>query len=218
MKTKRLKAALLAVAIVALVPGLARAAETSFTAYTTGYGWWDNTPAGSLDISNPVIHSQAGGVGTYADPITLAVGHVIRNGVDTLDFPAGTRWYIPNLRRYFIVEDTCGDGPTPQNGPCHSLAQADPGAQVWLDLFVDGSTMSHSASNACEDAITANHLAIENPASDYAVVAGPIASASCSNQFGDAITTAGMSTPPPPPSPPPPPPAKVHHHHAHRHH
>lgn len=165
--------------------------ETRLTAYTTGYGWWDNTPPGSSTISNPVIHQTAGGTGTYADPITLAVGHSIINGQDILDVPAGTRFYIPNLRRYFIVEDTCGDGPTPQNGPCHSLAQADPGAQIWLDLWVDGRTMSHAASDSCESDITANHLAVENPASNYAVVSGPIAGGACSQQYGDALVTSG---------------------------
>ena len=36
--------------------GVAKAATTEvrYTAYTTGYGWWDNTPAGSLDISNQI--------------------------------------------------------------------------------------------------------------------------------------------------------------------
>jgi PASTA domain len=164
--------------------------EIRYTAYTTGYGWWDNTPPGSSIIALPVPHTVAGGTGTYADPITLAVGHVIVNGVDTPDFPAGTRWYIPNLRRYFIVEDTCGDGPTPQNEPCHTLTGADPGAQIWLDLWTDGQTETKSASNACEDAITANHLAIENPASNYAVVSGPIDGPNgCAQQYGDNIVT-----------------------------
>jgi hypothetical protein len=55
------------------------ASEIRFVAYTTGYGYPDNTPAGNA-ISNPIIHSGAGGTGTYADPITLAVGHSITNG------------------------------------------------------------------------------------------------------------------------------------------
>jgi hypothetical protein len=58
--------------------------RTTFSAYITGYGWPDNTPA-SADISNPVIHQSAGGSGTYADPITIAVGHSIINGKDILD-------------------------------------------------------------------------------------------------------------------------------------
>ena len=62
----------------------APAGETRLVAYTTGYDYPDNTPAGNA-ISNPIIHSGAGGTGTYADPITAAVGHSITNGKDTLD-------------------------------------------------------------------------------------------------------------------------------------
>lgn len=208
MKTSLALAA--AIAVAALAP--AARADTTITAYTTGYGFYDNTPPGSATISNPIIHRQAGGTGTFQDPITLAVGHSIINGQDILDWPAGMRWYIPNLRRYFIVEDTCGDGSTPQNGPCHDLGQADPGAQTWLDLWVDGSSMTHSASDACESAITANHLAVESPAANYAVVAGPIAGSTCTRQFGDALVTTGGGSTPPPPTPAPPPRHRRHHH------
>ncbi|GDY30080.1 hypothetical protein [Gandjariella thermophila] len=38
----------------------------------TLYGARDNDPPGSSDISYPQIHSQAGGTGTYDDPITFA--------------------------------------------------------------------------------------------------------------------------------------------------
>lgn len=156
--------------------------ETRFIAYTTGYGWPDNTPAGNA-ISNPVLHSGAGGTGTYADPITLAVGHSITNGKDTLDYPAGTRFYIPNLRKYFIVEDTCGDGNTPQNGPCHTGFSG----HVWIDLWVGGTSAAKSATLACEDTITDLHLVIVNPAATYAVVSGPVYSGSCATQYGDAV-------------------------------
>ena len=177
-------------------PPSTETSECQFTAYTTGYGWWDNTPPGSSTISYPVIHQVAGGTGTYSDPITLAVGHEIVNGQDIPEFTPGTLWYIPNLRRYFIVEDACGDGNDPQNEACWKLSgdpadgSADPGAQIWIDLWTDGSQDSKSTSNACEDAITANHVAIMNPASDYAVVAGSIDGASgCTQQYGDSIAT-----------------------------
>ena len=52
--------------------------------------------------------------------------------------------------------------------------------------------MSKSVSNNCEDDITANHLAIMNPASNYAVVAGSIdGSSGCTQQYGDSITSGG---------------------------
>lgn len=157
--------------------------EVVLQAYTTGYGWPDNTPKGSADISNPVLHSSAGGSGTFADPITLAVGHSITNGKDTLDYPAGTKFYIPNLRKYFIVEDTCGDGNSPQNGPCHTGYQG----HVWLDLWVGGNASNQQQTLACEDTITDIHTVIENPASNYAVVAVDVANG-C-QQFGNTLVT-----------------------------
>lgn len=163
----------------------------NITAYVTGYDVYDNTPPGSPVISNPVLHQVAGGMGTYQDPITVAVGHSIINGKDILDWPQATRFYFPNLRRYFIVEDTCGDGPDPQNEPCHDLSTADPGAQTWLDVWVDGSSMSSSAANSCENNITHNQLVIENPPSDYAVVPGPIAGSGCTQQYGNTVVPAG---------------------------
>src|SRR5690349_9643893 len=72
--------------------------------YITAYTWFDNTPQGSPDISHPVLHRAAGGTGTFSDPVTIAVGHSLETGKDVLDVPAGTRMYIPNVRRYFIVE------------------------------------------------------------------------------------------------------------------
>src|SRR5262249_54997795 len=132
--------------------GTSASGEVRFKAYTTGYGWPDNTPPGGA-ISNGVIHTSAGGVGTYVDPITLAVGHSIINNVDYLDYPPGTRFYIPAVRRYFIVEDTCGDGSTPQNGPCHVGYQGNP----WLDLWVGGQNLSDAITYSCQNSITNLH-------------------------------------------------------------
>lgn len=156
-------------------PAVVSAGEVSLSAYVTGYSYWDNTPAGSTAISNPVIHSQAGGTGTYADPITLAVGHSIINGKDILDYPAGMKFYLPYLEKYAIVEDTCGDGNTPQNGPCHTGYQG----HVWVDLYVDGSNVSQSSANTCMDNITDIHTIIENPASTYPVLVGSVTGSGC---------------------------------------
>lgn len=144
-------------------------------AYLTGYSFWDNTPPGSAAIARPVIHRQAGGIGTYADPITLAVGHRIVGSVQTLDFPAGTRFYFPELRRYAIVEDVCGDGPTPQNGPCHIGYNGLP----WLDIYVGGETVEASVSHACMYSITRVHQVIRDPSPGYPVIAGPLTETGC---------------------------------------
>ncbi|MDD5569027.1 MAG: peptidoglycan-binding domain-containing protein [Candidatus Pacebacteria bacterium] len=157
-------------------------------AYTTAYTWFDNTPPGSSDIALPVLHQQADGIGTYADPITIAVGHVISGGNDTPDYPAGTRFYIPNLRAYFIVEDLCGDGNTPQNIPCHNLSEADSGATTWIDMWIDGQSGTRTTTDNCAEDITGLHLAIKNPLPNYAVITGPIfQNGQCREQFGDNL-------------------------------
>ncbi len=148
--------------------------ETALAAYVTGYSYWDNTPPGSGDISNPVVHTNAGGTGTYADPITLAVGHSITNGKDVLDYPEGTRFYLPYLQKYAIVEDTCGDGRTPQNGPCHTGYKGYP----WIDIYVDGKA-SRSSADSCMDKITGVHAVIKDPVSTYPVSIGSITEAGC---------------------------------------
>lgn len=160
--------------------------ENRSMGYVTGYSYWDNTPAGSATISDPVLHSVAAGTGSYADPITVAVGHSIISSVDILDFPKGTRFYVPNLRRYFIVEDTCGDGKTPQNGACHTGYPS--AASFWIDVWVGGGTVNATVSNSCMNAITGVHVVITNPASNYAVTPGEI-SANCI-QYGDTVVSA----------------------------
>ncbi|MFC0431253.1 hypothetical protein [Kutzneria buriramensis] len=68
----------------------------------TFYGAADNDPPGSRQIAFPnVMHGQAGGTGTFADPITFAA----QQG----RFAPGTKIYVPDVQRYFILEDTCAD-------------------------------------------------------------------------------------------------------------
>jgi hypothetical protein len=119
-----------------------------------------------------VVHRKAGGQGSYEDPVTIAVGHVIEGGRQTLDFPAGTRLYIARLRKYAIVEDVCGDGTRPQDGPCHTGYKGHP----WLDIYIGGARVSKSATEACARRITALQEIIINPRPGYPVAAGEIAS------------------------------------------
>lgn len=162
--------------------------EKTIKAYLTGYSYFDNTPPGSVDISNPVLHTSAGGTGTYADPITLAVGHSLIGGKDILDWPAGTRFYVPNLRKYFIAEDTCGDGSDPQSGPCHVGYPSS--ASTWLDLWIGGKGGTTSGSNSCMDAITGVWTVIVKPPSGLATVAGSVyGSSGCAKQYGNTVTT-----------------------------
>lgn len=156
--------------------------EIRYVAYTTGYAALDNTPRGSTQIDLGGHSGNAGGTGSYDNPITLAVGHSIVNGKDIGDYPYGTKWYVPNLRKYFTAADSCGDGNTPQNGPCHTGYQG----HVWLDLYVGNSLQNGVLS--CEDSITDLHLVIQNPASNYTVVSGAVYDTGCT-QYGDSLVT-----------------------------
>jgi hypothetical protein len=132
--------------------------------------------------------------GTYADPITVAVGHVKDSeGKDTPDFKPGVKFYLPNLRKYFIVEDTCGDGDTPQVEPCHNLHKwtnpAPAGSEVWLDIWIDGAGSTPEAADQCAKDLTEVHDAIKDPAPNYAVAPGPVLGWKCSFQFGDTRVT-----------------------------
>jgi hypothetical protein len=149
--------------------------EITFSAYITGYSDGDNTPPGSDEISNPVVHQKAGGTGTYRDPVTIAVGHVIRNGTDIPDYVPGTIFYLSFLRKYAVVEDTCGDGDQPQNEPCHVGYRGLP----WIDLYVGGGTTSKSSLTRCMSSITGIRKIVQNPAPDYPVKAGGVTRSGC---------------------------------------
>ncbi|MEU6642140.1 hypothetical protein ABZ863_06275 [Saccharomonospora sp. NPDC046836] len=77
----------------------------------TFYAAADNDPPGSRAIAYPkssgaaTLHDEAGGTGTYEDPLTFAAAEG--------QFAPGTRIYVPLVQRYFIMEDSCascGDG------------------------------------------------------------------------------------------------------------
>lgn len=148
------------------------------TAYVTAYTWYDNTPNGSARISHPVLHQQAGGAGSYDDPVTVAVGHSKATGRDVLDWAPGTRFYFPRLQVYGIVEDTCGDGPTPQLKPCHRLDTPDhpapPGATTWLDIWIDGHDADESTVRRRARAATRLDRVVVKPHPNLPVRQGPI--------------------------------------------
>ncbi|ATG34297.1 MULTISPECIES: hypothetical protein [Phaeobacter] len=152
-----------------------RGTEVRFEGYLTGYSYWDNTPPGSAAIARPVLRRQAGGTGTYNDPVTIAVGHAIRRGRQTLDFPAGTRFYIERLRKYAIVEDVCGDGHQPQNGPCHTGKNGRP----WLDIYIGGKRNSVRDTERCMNRLTGMQPIRLNPRRGYPVARGEISASGC---------------------------------------
>jgi 3D (Asp-Asp-Asp) domain-containing protein len=68
------------------------------TGELTFYGAGDNCPP-SGDIAYPVLHKEAGGKGTFDDPITIAS--------DKRWLPKGTKVYVDVYKKYFIMEDEC---------------------------------------------------------------------------------------------------------------
>lgn len=128
--------------------------------WLTGYSYQDNTPAGSSIVSTPVLHKEAGGTGTYADPITVAVPGK-GNGI----WKSGSRFYLPTVKRYVIAEDT-GASPAPSGQDGH------------LDMWIGGQGGTKSATDACMDKITATGVTAQyNPPSNLPVIKGPIYSA-----------------------------------------
>jgi 3D (Asp-Asp-Asp) domain-containing protein len=93
------------------------AATSMLNAKVTFYGWPDNDDGNNNYGTNVIACYQqwqghdrhrnsqgeavAGGVGTFADPITVAAG----DGNSLL--PPGTWIYVTGLKKYFLVEDIC---------------------------------------------------------------------------------------------------------------
>jgi len=131
--------------------------EQNISAELTGYSWQDNTPPGSAEICCAVLHSKAGGQGTFADPITTAVP----GSGSSMETPAGTRLYIERLRRYFIVEDS---GATSTGKPR-------------FDLWVGGENHSKSDSDACMNSFTGPAQVTLNPRDGLPVTTGELTTA-----------------------------------------
>jgi hypothetical protein len=119
----------------------------------TGYSFQDNQGGNNAEISCPIIHKQAGGTGTYEDPITVASGG--KSGSASADgITCGDRFYLPSVRRYVIVEDT---GNTPNKSEPH------------LDMYV-----ADDPTKECMNKISGTVTAIPNPPQGLPVIAGPI--------------------------------------------
>lgn len=156
-----LAAALLATGLTAATMAPAEAATTRtgephrVTVELTGYSWQDNTPPHSSRICCGTVHRRAGGTGTYADPITVAVPG---NAGHSMETPAGTRFYAPTLRRYLIVEDS---GATKLH-------------RTHLDVWVDGKDLPRRHSDQCMNDITGRTKVIIHPDPGEKVTVGPL--------------------------------------------
>lgn len=129
-------------------------ARVTINAELTGYSYWDNNPPGSAEICCGVLHTTAGGRGTFADPVTVAT--------PTGETAPGTRLYIPRIRRYAIVEDSGATGMDLHH----------------FDIYVDGAGQSRGASDRCMDEITGQSTVMLNPPPGYPVTAGPLTGSS----------------------------------------
>jgi hypothetical protein len=144
---------------------------TKQVAYLTAYAAGDNTPPNTNLTWISGRGGNAGGIGTYKNPITVAVGYVGHRP----DLPAGTKFYIPNLRRYFVVGDICGG--------CHGASSS---GQLHVDLYAGNYWGSGVLS--CESAVSGRHTIIKNPARNYRVVAGSLYNGRrCTRQYGDTV-------------------------------
>ena len=132
-------------------------AQEVVSSYVTFYGFDDNddghpTHLGTGIISNATIHGFANeDLGTYERPGTLAT--------DASFLTPGTKVYVPELERYYVMEDTCVECSEDwsQNKP-------------HVDLYVSGT--GHQLV-ACEDRLTMDNTEIiVDPPSNLPVKAG----------------------------------------------
>lgn len=133
---------------------VASGTQRSITASISGYSWADNSPPGSSIISMPVLHSKAGGRGSWVDPITTAVP----GSSSSPETPKGTRIYVARLKRFFIVEDS---GATKED-------------VLHFDLYVGGEGLPKSASDKCMNSYTSKVQVIINPPKNLPVTLGPL--------------------------------------------
>lgn len=122
----------------------------------TFYGWPDNSPPGN-SIAYPTLHKGAGGIGTYADPITFASSKDL--------FKPGTKLYIPSLKRYVIMEDNCVD----------CVKDAKKGI-THIDVWLDSNSKFKKQVLACEDKLTPDGSVkvVSNPPNNEPVVSTPL--------------------------------------------
>lgn len=155
-------------------------AATTTSLEVTLYGAPDNDPPGGA-IAHPVLHQQAGGTGTYRDPVTFAS--------DTNEYAVGTRIYYAPLRKYFIMEDDCVQCIADWQGSRHAHVD------LWAG-YASGVTN-------CEHALTPSGSApiLVRPPSNLPVDTTPIyAAGRCQSPRGFGLP-APVQTPRPSPTP-----------------
>lgn len=138
-------------------PAVSAAPSGYARTFVTFYAAYDNDPPGSTEIAyGNERHAQAGGTGTFDDPMTLAT--------DPNEIPPGTVIYYPAVRKYFVMEDDCAE--------CISDWQKSkrPHIDLWMSGGVDKRVLG------CEESLTPDGLeTIEvNPPGDRPVDPRPL--------------------------------------------
>jgi hypothetical protein len=123
--------------------------------YVTFYGWPDNDPAGN-GVAYPQLHKGASGTGTYADPITFAT--------DPTEWKPGTILYVPYLKRYVIMEDSCAE-----------CIQDWKTRKYHIDIWLESNASFGSQVLTCEDTLTRSKTSVEiDPPPDRPVDSTPL--------------------------------------------
>jgi hypothetical protein len=131
--------AALAVGIVAISASVGACSGGGLTTIVTFYAAYDNDPPGSTTIAYPNDrHPDAGGTGTFTDPLTLAT--------DPRVLAVGTIVYYPPLRKYFVMEDLCAS--------CTERWEESrtPHIDLWTGAATDPGVL------ACEEALTPSDM------------------------------------------------------------
>ena len=169
--------------------------STTRNVWITFYAARDNDPAGSREIAYPGVaprHRQATvGSGAFNDPITLAS--------DAKWLPVGTRVYVSELHKYFIMEDECvsAEKEYAASGLHH------------IDLYLSNSINAKVID--AEDALTKeqaeNSMVVINPADGYPVDTAAMYSdpaGKIAHRYPNRVPTLNpASTPAPAPAPNP---------------
>ena len=161
---------------------------TTVQAFMTLYGYVDNSPPGTA-IAHPCLHDNAGGLGTFDDPITFAT--------DVNEVAWCVVIYVPYMERYFIHEDECSQ--CDQDWNSDSLYRFD----MWAGG--DAASLQNPERHAlltCEDTWTRadgptdpdNPTIVVNPPSDLPVATEPIFSPPTSCWQPVEVTNPGPQT------------------------
>ena len=123
----------------------------------TWYSQVDNSPPGRI-IAHPILHSGAGGTGTFSDPITFAVAPQVQKVMKP-----GKKIYIGSpIQDYFIMEDDCtssGPGGIPVQGVgCDGELKA--GINEFDGWMEGPKSGAGGRVTACEDKLTLSNIQV----------------------------------------------------------